>query len=109
MKFQKDFKPLGCAECAGGAGLDFDFTMAFQPIVNTTNQQVYSHEVLVRGINNESAGQVFEFVNDTNLYRFDQTYRMKAIKLCVFFSQYQFYAECSLSPRTMYSYNIGCR
>jgi EAL domain-containing protein (putative c-di-GMP-specific phosphodiesterase class I) len=81
MKIQKDFKPLGCAECAGGAGLDFDFTMAFQPIVNTTNQQVYSHEVLVRGMNNESAGQVFEHVNDTNLYRFDQACRVKAIKL----------------------------
>ncbi|NJN19988.1 MAG: EAL domain-containing protein [Leptolyngbya sp. RL_3_1] len=55
--------------------------MAFQPIVNTTTQQIFAHEALVRGVNNEPAGQVFEQVNDTNRYRFDQVCRTKAIKL----------------------------
>lgn len=42
MKAQSDFRQLGCAECAGGAGLDFEFTMAFQPIVNTTTQKIFA-------------------------------------------------------------------
>lgn len=81
MKAQKDYRPLGCEECAGGAGLDFDFTMAFQPIVNTINKEIFAYEALVRGLNNEPAGQVFEYVNDSNRYRFDQSCRVKAVKL----------------------------
>ena len=46
--------------------------MAFQPIVNTTTREVFAHEALVRGPKQESAAQVFEQVNDTNRYRFDQ-------------------------------------
>lgn len=81
MKIQKDYKPLGCKECADGSVLGFGFTMAFQPIVNTTTQQIFAHEALVRGLKNESAGQIFEHVNDSNRYRFDQSCRTKAIKL----------------------------
>ena len=81
MKIQKDFRPLGCSECADGRCLDFDFTMAYQPIVNTTTRQVFAQEALARGLNNEPAGKVFENVNDSNRYRFDQTCRVKAIKL----------------------------
>lgn len=81
MKPDNRYKQLGCAECAGGAGLGFDFTMAFQPIVNTTTQSIYAHEALARGLNNEPAGKVFEQVNDANCYRFDQGCRTKAIKL----------------------------
>lgn len=55
--------------------------MAFQPIVNTTTQKIFAHEALVRGVNNESAGQVFQHVNDSNRYRFDQSCRVKAVKL----------------------------
>ncbi|WP_431067150.1 EAL domain-containing protein [Methylotuvimicrobium sp.] len=81
MKPDNHDKQLGCAECAGGAGLGFDFTMAFQPIVNTTTRSIYAHEALARGLNNEPAGKVFEQVNDANCYRFDQSCRTKAIKL----------------------------
>lgn len=81
MKPDNHYKQLGCAECAGGVGLGFDFTMAFQPIVNTTTQSIYAHEALARGLNNEPAGKVFEQVNDANCYRFDQSCRTKAIKL----------------------------
>lgn len=35
MKVQKDYRSLGCRECAGGAGLGFDFSMAFQPSRST--------------------------------------------------------------------------
>ena len=76
-----DFRSLGCSECAGGAGLGFAFTMAFQPIVNATTRDIFAHEALVRGLDNESAARVFEHVNDTNRYRFDQSCRVKSIKL----------------------------
>ncbi|RDL43777.1 EAL domain-containing protein [Marinomonas piezotolerans] len=78
---QPDFKHFGCQECAKGCDLDFDFTMAFQPIVDVENQTVFAHEALVRGINGEGAGHVFENVNSKNRYRFDQSCRVKAIKL----------------------------
>lgn len=81
MKIQPDFRPLGCAECARGIDLGFDFTMAFQPIVNVHTREIFAQEALVRGVNNEPAGAVFEHVNETNLYRFDQSCRVKAIQL----------------------------
>ena len=81
MTIPKDYRPLGCRECAGGAGLDFEFTMALQPIVNTRLKTVFAQEALVRGIDNQSAGQVFKNVNDGNRYRFDQACRVKAIEL----------------------------
>ncbi len=81
MMMQKNYRSLDCAQCADGAGLDFDFTMAFQPIVNTTLRQVFAQEALVRGLNNEPAGWIFERVNEDNRYRFDQACRVKAIQL----------------------------
>ena len=67
--------------CTAGAVLDFDFSMAFQPIVDSRTGEVFSQEALVRGLNNEPASEVFAQVNDDNLYRFDQVCRVKAIKL----------------------------
>ncbi len=73
-------QPPKCGACSGGTGLDFDFSMAFQPIVDARTGQVYSQEALVRGVNNEPASDIFTRVNDDNLYRFDQACRVKAIK-----------------------------
>lgn len=81
MSTAKNYRALGCVECANGAGLDFDFTMAFQPIVNTTTHEVFAQEALVRGLQNEPAAQIFEHVNDDNRYRFDQACRVKAIQI----------------------------
>lgn len=81
MKMQQDFRHLGCVECTDGTLLDFDFTMAFQPIVNTTTKQIYAYEALARGLNNEPAGKLFDYVNNGNRYRFDQSCRVKAVKL----------------------------
>lgn len=81
MKVQKDYRPLGCRECLGGAGLDFDFSMAFQPIVNVRTREVFAYEALVRGPSDEPASAVFAHVNDGNRYRFDQSCRVKAVKL----------------------------
>lgn len=76
-----DFKPLGCNKCLEGGGLDFSFSMAFQPIVNVQEKKIFGYEALVRGINNEPAYTILDKLNDTNRYSFDQTIRVKAIQL----------------------------
>ncbi len=81
MIVQKNYKTLSCLECTSGEGLDFDFTMAFQPIVNTSSKQIFAQEALVRGVNNEPAGEILGRVNDNNRYRFDQACRVKAVQL----------------------------
>lgn len=81
MKEQPDFRKVGCGECLNSDMLGFDFTMAFQPIVDTKRKKVFAQEALVRGLDNEPAGWVFNHVNDGNRYRFDQACRVKAIKL----------------------------
>lgn len=70
-----------CQSCTEKNSLDFDFTMAFQPIINCSNETIYGYEALVRGINNESAYSVISRVNDKNRYLFDQLCRVKAISL----------------------------
>jgi len=72
---------LGCSQCIEADKLDFDFTMAFQPIVNCQTHTIYGYEALVRGLNNESAFSVISQVNDENRYSFDQQCRIKAIAL----------------------------
>lgn len=79
--FPKPFKAVGCAECRNLEGLDFQFTMAFQPIMDLRTQRPWAYEALVRGVNGESAGSILSKVNDGNRYRFDQACRVKAIEL----------------------------
>jgi EAL domain-containing protein (putative c-di-GMP-specific phosphodiesterase class I) len=72
---------FSCGSCNDLSGLDFDFTMAFQPIVNVRTQSVFGYEALVRGLDNEPADFVISKVNDDNRYLFDQLCRVKAIAL----------------------------
>ena len=81
MLTQQNYRPLGCSECSKGVNLGFDFTMAFQPIVNIESGEIFAYEALARGLNNEPAGEVFKHVNLGNQYRFDQSCRVKAVKL----------------------------
>lgn len=81
MKDKAAGRQLGCVACANGETLGFEISMAFQPIVDRSTKTVFAQEALVRGLNNEPAGKIFELVNDDNLYRFDQTCRVKAIEL----------------------------
>ena len=78
--FPQPFRAVGCAECRNAEALGFDFTMAFQLIVDIEEQRPFAYEALVRGINGESAGEVLCRVNDSNRYRFDQACRVKAIE-----------------------------
>ncbi|MBA6327070.1 EAL domain-containing protein [Colwellia sp. MB02u-6] len=72
---------FSCDNCSNKSSLDFDFTMAFQPIINCKTNQVYGYEALVRGLNNESGLSIISKVNDDNRYVFDQLCRVKAIAL----------------------------
>ncbi|WP_409424931.1 MULTISPECIES: EAL domain-containing protein [unclassified Pseudoalteromonas] len=72
---------VSCSNCADSSELDFDFTMAFQPIINCQSNTIYGYEALVRGLNNESAFSIISQVNDDNRYTFDQLCRIKAIAL----------------------------
>jgi EAL domain-containing protein (putative c-di-GMP-specific phosphodiesterase class I) len=72
---------FSCNNCADKGKLDFDFTMAFQPIINCKTRSIFGYEALARGLNNESAFSVISQVNDDNRYLFDQLCRVKAIAL----------------------------
>jgi len=73
--------PSSCGACRQGEGLDFSFSYAYQPIVDTQTGLVFAHEALVRGPNGEGAGTVLAKVNDQNRYQFDQACRVKAIEI----------------------------
>ena len=71
----------GCVGCRDGEDLAFDFSMAFQPIVDVVNERVWGYESLIRGLNGEGAFTVLSQVDPDNRYRFDQRCRVKAIEL----------------------------
>jgi EAL domain-containing protein (putative c-di-GMP-specific phosphodiesterase class I) len=69
--------------CGGGCDgerLSFEFSYAYQPIVDIRTREIFAHEALVRGPGGESAMSVLSQVNEDNRYRFDQACRVKAIK-----------------------------
>jgi len=61
--------------------LPFDFTMAFQPIIDLASARTTTFEALVRGPAGESAWSVLSQVTDRLMYRFDQACRVKAIEM----------------------------
>lgn len=69
----------GCAICK--KALDFDFTMAFQPIVDPSRRRIFAHEALVRGVKGEGAGAILSKISKQNMHAFDQAARVKAIEL----------------------------
>lgn len=77
------YRKLGCSQCLEGVGLDFDFSFAFQPIVNAADASIFAYEALARGLEGQGAATVFANVNPTNLYAFDQACRTRAIALAV--------------------------
>jgi EAL domain-containing protein (putative c-di-GMP-specific phosphodiesterase class I) len=70
-----------CEGCRDGEGLDFPFTMAFQPIVDIRTGTPFAYEALVRGVNGEGAGTILQLVDEKNRYAFDQQCRVKAIEM----------------------------
>lgn len=78
--FGEGGSPHPCASCQDGNLLDFDVRMAFQPIVDARDESVFGYEALVRSMQGGSAAEVIARVRPEQLYRFDQTCRVKAIE-----------------------------
>jgi len=66
--------------CRDAEPLPFDFSYAFQPIVDIQARKVFAHEALVRGPAGEPADTVLSRVTAENRYSFDQACREKAIR-----------------------------
>lgn len=73
------YVPEGCSKCS--QSFDFDFTMAFQPIVNVAKRTIHGYEALVRDRITRTAYDVLKKVNSDNCHSFDQRCRTKAISL----------------------------
>jgi hypothetical protein len=72
---------VACSHCKDIETLNFDFTFAYQPILDLKAFNIFIHEALVLGINSKSAFRVLAKINDCNRYRFYQDCRDKAVKL----------------------------
>jgi len=58
---------------------NYSFTFGFQPIIDIKTGFVFSYEALIRGLNNESAGEVFKNIEKEKLHAFDEECRKRAI------------------------------
>lgn len=88
--------PASCAACRDGAELGFDFSLAFQPILDTAARKVFAYEALVRGTDGSGAAGVLAQVGAHNRYRFDQACRVNAVTLAA-----QLGVDCHLSINFM--------
>jgi EAL domain-containing protein (putative c-di-GMP-specific phosphodiesterase class I) len=61
--------------------IGFEFSFAFQPIVDIRNRKIISYEALVRGPHGEPSAAVFAQVSKDNFAKFDEVCRQKAIHL----------------------------
>lgn len=93
-----------CGACVDGISPPFEFSMAFQPLVDLAAGRVYAYEALVRGPAGESAGWVLDQVTLANRYAFDQSCRVKAIALASRLGLQQTGASLSINfiPGAMY-------
>ena len=108
------YSTKGCGGCGPGDVLGFDFSMAFQPIVNVATGTVFAHEALVRGPDGESAASVLGQVTDANRYRFDQACRTTAIRLAAGLgmtkpAQHQLLTQRHLPAIELHSQHVGGR
>jgi len=105
MQFPDSVKQQSCRDCLSGQDLGFQIRMAFQPIIDWQAKDIVAYEALVRGPNGEGAGWVFERINDSNKYYFDQACRVKAIETaaklgCKTFLSINFLPNAVYNPET---------
>lgn len=74
-------KPKPCALCLDDEPLGFEFTVAFQPIVDITSRSVFAYESLIRGLDGSGASTILARVNKHNVYTFDQKCRVTAVEM----------------------------
>lgn len=63
------------------APLRSDYTFAYQPIVDIEHGVIFSHEALIRGLDQESAGHVLKQVPASAMHQFDEQARLLALRL----------------------------
>lgn len=90
-----------CTGCNEASDLGFDFTFAFQPIVDVDARRVFSYEALVRGCNGEGAFWVLDQINERNRYSFDQACRRKALTLAARL-RIETYININFMPNAVY-------
>lgn len=105
MEFPASIKQQTCSDCLSGHELGFQIRMAFQPVIDWQFKCIAAYEALVRGPNGEGAGWVFQHVNDSNKYYFDQACRVKAIETaarlgCDTFLNINFLPNAVYNPET---------
>ena len=100
-----------CQGCRNGKGLAFDFTMAFQPIVNIETGRVWAYEALVRGLNGEGAAAILDQLGADDVYGFDQACRVKAVELAgrLFPADDQTLLSINFMPNAVYEPNACIR
>ncbi len=93
-----------CDACIDGISPPFEFSMAFQPVVDLAAGRIYAYEALVRGPANEPATTVLGKVTLANRYAFDQSCRVKAVGLASQLGMQQTEASLSINfmPGAMY-------
>lgn len=65
----------------GSGEVGFEFSFAFQPIVDIRNREIISYEALVRGPHGEPSASVFAQVARSDFQKFDEICRHRAIHL----------------------------
>lgn len=95
-------QPSGCSNCRDLPPLPFEFTMAFQPIVDLSNRSIYAYEALVRGLNGEGAFEILSKVTEQNRYQFDQQCRVRAIELAAELKM-DTYLSINILPNAVYN------
>jgi len=80
MRIQHSYGPHSFPYNSRG-DIGFQFSFAFQPIVDVRNQEIISFEALVRGPHGEPSNSVFAQVNNHDFGRFDEACHQKAIHL----------------------------
>lgn len=93
--------PVGCHACSERVSLGFDFTMAFQPIIDFEQQTVFAQEALCRGLNRESASEILGRLTSENLYQFDQLCRVKAVALAAKLG-FESFVSINFMPNAVY-------
>ncbi len=93
-----------CGACNDGITPPFEFSMAFQPVVDLAAGRIYAYEALVRGPVGEPARVVLGKVTAASRYAFDQSCRVKAIVLASRLGVQQTEASLSINfiPGAMY-------
>lgn len=98
----------GCANCRDAGPLPFDFSYAFQPIVDVQARTVFAHEALARGTAGESATTVLSRITAENRYAFDQACREKAIRIAASLGM-QSHLSINFLPNAIYQPELCIR